>query len=116
MGAVVVDPKLVAYCGLYCAACGAYKKGKCPGCAKNEKAGWCKVRACCIAENYASCADCKKYNNALECKHLNSFIAKIFGFIFRSDRIACVARIKELGTDRFAQEMAEKGLQSIKKQ
>jgi len=115
VSAIVVDSKLVAYCGLYCAACGAYKKGKCPGCAKNEKAGWCKVRACCIAENYASCADCKKYSDVLQCKNLNSFIAKIFGFIFRSDRIACVARIKETGTDRFAQEMAEKGLQSIKK-
>ena len=43
MKEIVADPKLVAYCGLYCGACGAYLRGRCPGCIENYKATWCKV-------------------------------------------------------------------------
>lgn len=38
MKQVVADPNLVAYCGLYCGACGAYLKERCPGCHSNAKA------------------------------------------------------------------------------
>jgi len=33
MKEIIADEKLVAKCGLYCGACGAYLKGRCPGCA-----------------------------------------------------------------------------------
>ena len=115
MSTVAANPKLVAYCGLYCGACKAYLKGKCPGCAENVKAGWCKVRKCCIENNYTSCADCKQLEDFSKCKEYNTFMAKLFGFIFRSDRKACINRIKEIGVEQFAGEMAEKGLQSIKR-
>lgn len=115
MSAIIADAKLVAYCGLYCGACKAYLKGKCHGCAENEKAGWCKVRKCCIKNNYTSCADCKEFDDFLQCKEFNSFMAKIFAFIFRSNRGACIRRIKEIGVEQFAAEMAEKGMQSIKR-
>ena len=115
MSEIKNDPALVAFCGLYCGACGKYKKGACSGCAGNEKATWCKVRSCCLEHEYKSCADCTEFSNAMDCKKLNNFMSKIFGFIFRSDRPACIAKIKEIGVEAYAAEMAEKGMQSIKR-
>lgn len=115
MEAVVNDPKLVAYCGLYCGACRKYQSGKCPGCAQNEKATWCTVRSCCMEHDYQTCADCTQFADIAECKAYNSFMAKLFGFIFRSDRKACIHRIQEIGVEEFAAEMAEQGRQSIKR-
>jgi len=59
MKEVASNPDLVAYCGLYCGACGSYLRETCPGCHQNEKAEWCKVRVCCIDNQYLSCADCE---------------------------------------------------------
>jgi hypothetical protein len=115
MESIKVDPKLVAYCGLYCGACGRYQKGKCPGCAENAKAGWCKIRTCCMEHQYASCADCQDYSLVTDCKKFDNFMARIFGLIFRSDRPACIVRIREIGTDAYAEEMAAQGLQSIRR-
>jgi hypothetical protein len=69
---------------------------KCPGCAKNEKATWCKVRSCCKENGYTSCADCKTYEDPERCKYFNNFISKIFKFLWKSDRKACIYKIKEL--------------------
>jgi len=30
MGKIDKDPKLIAFCGLYCGSCSKYQKGKCP--------------------------------------------------------------------------------------
>jgi hypothetical protein len=48
--------------------------------------------------------DCKKYNN---------WIARLFGLIFRSNRAACVALIREQGYPVFATDMAAKKRQSL---
>jgi hypothetical protein len=112
---VQVNPKLIAACGLYCAACGKYIAGKCPGCAENVKATWCKIRTCCSESNIQSCAGCKTMTTTQECKKMNNFISKIFAMLFKSDRNACIARIKEVGYDKYAQEMSEQKLQSIKR-
>ena len=112
---VAKDVNLIAKCGLYCAACGKYQKGKCPGCTKNESASWCKVRSCCIANGYRSCADCKEFENAMDCKKFNNAISKIFGFVFRSDRNACIKLIKEKGYENFALHMSGNKLQSIRR-
>lgn len=96
--------KLVAACGLYCGACPRYLQRKCPGCAKYDKATWCKVRSCCAEHGYISCADCTIMPLA-ECKKFNSFMAKIFGLIFKSDRKGCIARIREAGYEQFIGEM-----------
>jgi hypothetical protein len=50
--------------------------------------------------------DCSKYNN---------FMSKLMGFIFRSDRNACIEMIKHVGYDAFAAEMTAKKQQTIKK-
>ena len=107
--------KHTAFCGLYCGSCGAYKKSKCSGCHTNKKATWCKVRSCCIENKYHSCADCKDYKDPMDCKNFNNFMSKIFGFLFKSDRAACIRQIREKGIEKHAEIMAENGWQSIKK-
>ena len=110
---IKVDKELIAYCGLYCGACGKYMNDKCPGCRQNEKAKWCKIRTCCVDNCYHTCAECKM--NPHECKKFNNFFSKLFALIFKSDREACLRRINEIGEDDYAREMEEKKIMTIKK-
>ena len=109
------DEMLIAYCGLYCGSCGAYKKNKCPGCSKNEKATWCAVRTCCISGSTVNCSSCKEFDDLRKCKKLNNFISKIFGLIFNSDRIKTLQRVRELGPSEYAKYMSENDLQHLKR-
>jgi len=106
MKEIVPDTNLVARCGLFCGACKRYLKGGCPGCTDNEKASWCKVRTCCLEHEYASCADCKEYDDPQDCRKYYTFISRMFGLVLRSDRRACINQIKEHGTEAYAQTMA----------
>ena len=115
MQTIEKDIKLIAKCGLYCGSCGKYKNGKCTGCAGNEKASWCKIRSCNLEHGYNSCADCKDFANPNDCKKFNNIISKVFAVVFKSDRAACIAMIKEKGYENFAAYMHENGLQSIKR-
>jgi hypothetical protein len=105
----------VAYCGLYCGACGAFKKGKCKGCALNEKATWCKIRSCCIENSYQSCADCKDFTDPMQCKKFNNFVSKIFAVVFKSDRAGCIKQIREKGIEKHAEIMKAQDRSSMKK-
>jgi hypothetical protein len=111
---IVTDNNLIAFCGLYCGACRSYLKGKCPGCRDNSKATWCKVRSCCIEHDFKSCADCDAIGLE-DCKKYNNFMSRAFGFIFNSDRSACINRIKEIGYIDFAAEMAHEKKQTIRR-
>ncbi len=115
MKEIIADTKLIAYCGLYCGSCSRYLKESCPGCAENKKATWCTVRSCNMEHGYASCADCKEYTNAMECKKFNNLISKLFGVVFKSDRNACIEMIKTNGYQNFSIYMSENKLQSIKR-
>ncbi|HTY09347.1 MAG TPA: DUF3795 domain-containing protein [Candidatus Edwardsbacteria bacterium] len=115
MKEITADQSQVAYCGLYCGACGSYLKGKCPGCAKNEKASWCKVRTCCITNKYGSCADCTLVPDMMDCGKFNNFISKLFALVMRSDRPACIRAIKARGREAFAREMADQKTMTIKR-
>ena len=115
MREITADSNLVAYCGLYCGACRSYLKEKCPGCHENEKASWCKIRPCCVEHSYTTCADCTEYPDPKGCRMYNNFMARLFGFIFRSDRRACIYKIREMGIDDFSGFMAENKLQSMKR-
>jgi len=115
MKVITADKNLIAYCGLYCGACKKYLAGSCPGCHENKKASWCTIRSCNIENGYSSCADCREFTNPMDCKKFNNFISKIFALIFKSNRAACIAKIRESGYDGFAKYMAENGLQSIRK-
>ena len=115
MKPITADVGLVAYCGLYCGACGAYRRGRCPGCHDNQKATWCKVRTCCIENGYASCAECRTVDDPRDCKKFNNFMAKLFGLIFRSDRRACICQIAEQGLLGHAELMATRQTHSIRR-
>lgn len=99
---------VISACGLFCGTCRRYVSGKCVGCAANESATWCKVRACCKEHNFCSCAECD-VKDVDSCAKFNSFISKVFKFVFRSDRKGCVERIREVGYDKFAEEMRLSG-------
>jgi hypothetical protein len=115
MREIVSDAGLVARCGLYCGACGSYLRERCPGCAENVKAKWCKVRSCCIEHEFASCADCREFADPRVCREYNNFMAKLFGLIFRSDRAACIDQIRRLGARGHADEMTRMRRQSIRR-
>ena len=102
MKEAVLDTGLVAYCGLYCGACRAFLNEKCPGCHENTKAGWCKLRACCIDKGYKTCAECAEFSDVNDCKKFNNIISKIFAFIFKSNRKACIDQIRDKGIDGHA--------------
>ncbi|MBN2214026.1 MAG: DUF3795 domain-containing protein [Bacteroidales bacterium] len=113
MKEIVADKNLVSMCGLYCGACPKYLKDKCPGCEGYEKATWCKVRTCCLQHGNSSCADCKEFEDVMECKKFNNLFSRIIGFILRSDRAACIEMIKEIGYEKFASYMASNKLITI---
>lgn len=115
MKPVVADPELIAACGLYCGACGAYLKERCPGCRENHRATWCAIRKCCQENRYANCAECAQVANVAECRKFNNFMSKIFGVLFRSNRAACIALIREQGRDGFARHMAERKQHTVKR-
>ncbi len=94
----------VAACGLFCGACRSYSRGKCAGCLADRKHEWCEVRRCCLDHGWQSCAECTVMPLS-ECRKFNSFIGKLFGLIFRSDRRGCIERIREIGPEAFAAEM-----------
>jgi hypothetical protein len=110
----IQNKDLVANCGLYCGTCKRYLKDKCPGCAKNTKATWCKIRTCNIEHSYYNCADCK-LTDRNSCKKLNNPIGKVFELLFRTDRIASLQFIQENGSEAYSQKMCSLGQMSYKK-
>jgi hypothetical protein len=115
MKQVIEDKNLIAYCGLYCGACSRYLSEKCPGCQKNEKASWCKLRKCCIENGYKSCADCQKFSDVNGCKKFNNVFSKIFAVLFKSNRKGCIEKIRQIGYDNYAWEMAQNKMRTVKK-
>jgi len=102
------QPQIIAYCGLVCSNCGMYLKGKCQGCHSEKPMNRnCKMKDCAMARNYTTCADCTAFNNLKECKKLNNLIAKFFGFIFHTNRIGNLNRIREVGIEQFSKEKME---------
>ena len=114
MKAITADAGWVAYCGLYCGACGSYLRERCPGCHENAKATWCKVRSCCMDKGYTTCAGCTTFADPGDCRKFNNFVSKAIGFVLRSDRRACVLQIREKGIMGHAEDMALHERQSIR--
>ena len=101
---------IVAYCGLACSNCGMYLKEKCAGChgprPMNRK---CKMKVCAMEHGYITCADCTEFENLNDCKKLNNIVSKFFGFIFRTNRIGNLNRIREVGLEAFIEEKRKEG-------
>ena len=110
---IVADAGLVACCGLYCGACGSYRRGRCPGCRGNAKATWCKVRSCCLEGGRSTCAACAESTDPKACRKFHNVIARVIGFLLGSDRAACIRQIRELGVEGHAQAMAARGRHSL---
>ncbi len=107
------NAELVAACGLYCGACKRYRAQRCPGCAENQAAWWCKIRSCTAAKGIATCADCDEHSDLAGCGLLNNRMSKLVGLVLNSDRIACLDTIRALGLEAYAQRMAAAGRQSL---
>lgn len=111
----VVDETLISMCGLYCGACRAFLKEKCPGCGENVKAAWCKIRTCCLEKGIDSCADCGDYSGPEDCRKFNNVPGRIIGFFLNSDRGAGIRMIKEQGRTGFAAHMTGIGRVALKR-
>lgn len=80
-------------------------KGKCQGCHSDKPMNRnCEMKACSIERGYFTCASCKDFGDFKQCKKLYNLVSKFFGFIFHTDRIGNLNRIKEIGLDNFKQE------------
>lgn len=101
---------IVAYCGLACTNCGMYLKQKCAGCYSDKPMNRnCKMKACAMEHKYITCADCSDFDNLKDCRKLNNIISKFFGFIFRTNRIGNLYRIREVGLEAFKEEKRREG-------
>lgn len=100
-----IQEVIIAYCGLACSNCGMYIKGKCLGCHSDRPMNRnCKMKACAISRKFTTCAECKDFQDLRDCKKLYNFISRFFGFIFRTDRIGNLNRIREIGLSKFKSE------------
>jgi len=115
MATSVVDPGLVARCGLYCGACRAYLTHRCRGCRSNESCAWCRAGSCCEARGLFSCAECADYDDVRACPRFNGFMPKVLSLVLRADRAACIARIRAGGYESFAAEMAASGAYAVRR-
>ncbi len=96
---------VLACCGLVCTECGAYRKSKCGGCHSDKPMNFgCKVKPCVQEKNCTTCAGCVDFEDLKDCKKLNNFISRIFGLVFRTDRIGNLDRIKDIGAEKFKEE------------
>ena len=113
MSTIVADTKKIAACGLYCGACRRHLAGKCPGCAGNEQAWWCKIRSCAAEKGIATCAECQEHPDLTRCKRLNNLPGKLISLLLNSNRFACLEAIRAEGLEAFAERMAREGRQSL---
>lgn len=68
----------------------------------------CKVKQCAVTREYSTCADCEEFENLKECKKLHNWVSRLFGFIFRTNRIANLNHIREAGLDKFNEEISQR--------
>jgi len=67
------------------------------------------MKACAMERGYVICADCIDFENLKDCRKLNNIVSKFFGFIFRTDRIGNLNRIREVGLETFKEEKRKEG-------
>ncbi len=96
----------VAVCGLFCGNCGKLQRGRCKGCTVQAGLKGCRVRACALERGFTTCAECEEMET---CKVLNNFISKVFGFIFRSDKMGGLRMIRDEGMEAFIQYKTAEG-------
>jgi hypothetical protein len=99
----------LAYCGLVCSNCGAFTRGRCKGChSPKPMHSRCLVKKCAVEKSYVCCADCREFAELRQCRKLNNWVSKLFGLVFRSDRIGNLETIRDVGTHVFLDGCANK--------
>ena len=99
----------ISACGLFCTNCRAFKKEKCPGCQIKARFSSCGVRKCCVEKDITTCAECDGCADYNDCKKVNNFIAKVFKFLFKSDRPAALTMIRDRGRAAFIADRQTRG-------
>jgi len=110
---IEADKKLIGCCGFYCGACRSYLKGKCSGCRQSAKLDWCQARQCCRMKKITSCADCNDADFG-SCQEYNGIVTRLFEMVFNYNRETCIQRIRTLGYDDYAKDMAATKRQTLK--
>ena len=96
---------IIAYCGLACSNCGMYIRKKCLDCHSNKPMNQnCKIKKCAISKKFTTCAECKDFQDLRDCKKLYNFVSRFFGFIFHTNCIGNLNRIREIGLNKFKEE------------
>ncbi len=65
------------------------------------------MKACAMERRYTTCAECTDFQNLKKCKKLYNIVSRFFGFIFHTDRIGNLNRIREEGIEKFKEEKRE---------
>ena len=94
----------VAPCGLFCTNCAKLKSGRCQGCQIAPGFSRCEVRRCCAEKQILTCAECPDFRaprDYRECRKVNSFIAKIFAVVMKSDRPGALGLLRDQGLDAY---------------
>ncbi len=94
----------VAYCGLYCATCGAAREGRCEGCRAGGGFAGCRVRLCAEERGFVTCAECQEMES---CEKLNSFLSRLYTLLTRSRRLDNLREIRDSGLEAFLVKKAE---------
>jgi len=102
---------LLSFCGLYCGNCSGYTgrmplMGKCVGCLEGGGLPNCKIRECCKAKGYRTCAEC---NTLDDCRLLHSLTHKVSRIVFGSDKLGNLAKIRDVGVEAFVQDRIRNG-------
>jgi hypothetical protein len=69
-----------------------------------------------MAKGIKSCAACSENPDPSKCRKFNNIISRLFGLLFKSDRSACIAQIRQVGIDGHANIMAQTQRRTIKRQ
>ena len=103
----------ISACGLFCTNCGAFKRKKCKGCQVSPNFSCCPVRQCCADKGITVCGfgSFSSPRDFRECKKVNSFVAKLFALIFRSNRPAALAMLRDQGRDAYLRDKRASGKQ-----
>jgi hypothetical protein len=61
------------------------------------------VKKCATGKGIECCGTCGDFPDLRDCRKLNNFVSKVFGFVFRSNRIGNLEAIRQAGVAAFLQ-------------
>ena len=107
-------PSQMGPCGVYCGACPSYAK-TCNGCGSEDKTqkqkhkwGY-KIRVCCLnTKRFQFCNQCDEFPCKVYRKKLSDSHPGDKRFAYRHELFDSLARLKEVGIERWLKEQEEK--------